>query len=271
MTGQKRGVHDIEENGKNKVGVEAEPATTRPRLEGGKRDAEGEPAEDSGGRRPRLEHRSETQAPGGRSDEAMFDVCELFSPPRVCNVAHQMGLSAGYSLGVTWTDAITGYKWNLLDHRTKTRLWQLLKSKRPRLLVASPPCTTFSALQNLRRTPMSLEERRQGEDLLRVAVKACLLQHKAGMYFLLEHPLSARSWREDCVRDLLKLEGVYMLDFDQCEYGLVSWDEHGEAPAMKPTRIITNIQHARVTLSRRCSRTHRHVHLVNGKAKHAQT
>ena len=87
---------------------------------------------------------------------------------------------------------------------------------------------------------------------------------------MLEHPLSARSWKEDCVRDLLKLEGVYLLDFDQCEYGLVSWDEHGVAPAKKPTRIITNMQHARVTLSKRCTKTHRHVILMNGKAKYAQ-
>ena len=52
--------------------------------------------------------------------------------------------------------------------------------------------------------------------------------------------------------------------------GLTSRDQFGEGLANQPTRIITNMAHAPVVLQRRCTRDHRHVHLVHGRAAEAQ-
>ena len=288
--GLKRGAADLggDAHGQREDG--AEHVAVRPRLEGGKREAEGGQEHGSAGRRQRLEHvgvakwqeqeardeildhevKQPQQDIHNINGDTTYDVCELFSPPRVCPVATEMGLRGGYSLDLTWQDEITGHSWDMMDVKNQNRLWNLLKRRRPRLLIASPPCTTFSALQNLRRTPMPDAQRRHGEILLGVAVQACRHQHRAGQFFLMEHPLTARSWRDTCVQDLLKLDGVYTIDLDQCEYGLRSRDERGVAPAMKPTRLITNMPHARVTLSKRCSKMHRHVQLMNNRARSAQ-
>ena len=66
------------------------------------------------------------------------------------------------------------------------------------------------------------------------------------------------------------MKGVTCLVLDQCMYGLVSEDQEGVAPARKTTRIATNLWGAERLLSTRCNRAHRHVQLVDGKAKKAQ-
>ena len=53
-------------------------------------------------------------------------------------------------------------------------------------------------------------------------------------------------------------------------HGLTSVDRQGEAPAKKPTIILTNMIGAEKYLTCRCDRNHRHVELVNNRAKVAQ-
>ena len=64
---------------------------------------------------------------------------------------------------------------------------------------------------------------------------------------------------------------------DQCEFGLRSRDKWGEAPAKKPTRFLTNAEHVGEALAVRCQNQtrelkdqHRHVQLVQNRAKQAQ-
>ena len=38
-----------------------------------------------------------------------FDVCELFSQPRVVDVAEELGLRGGYPLDRAWVDKVTGF------------------------------------------------------------------------------------------------------------------------------------------------------------------
>ena len=66
------------------------------------------------------------------------------------------------------------------------------------------------------------------------------------------------------------MKGVTCLVLDQCMYGFVSEDQEGVEPARKTTRIATNLWGAERLLSMRCNRPHRHVQLVDGKAKEAQ-
>ena len=53
-------------------------------------------------------------------------------------------------------------------------------------------------------------------------------------------------------------------------YGLQSQDREGTTPARKATRIVTNVIGAEKFLSVKCDHSHRHVELVNNRAKGAE-
>ena len=55
-----------------------------------------------------------------------------------------------------------------------------------------------------------------------------------------EHPKSAASWDNPSVDRLASTPGVMRTELDQCEFGLMSEDELGKAPAKKPTSLLTN-------------------------------
>ena len=59
---------------------------------------------------------------------------------------------------------------------------------------------------------------------------------------------------------------------DQCEFGLMSRNRWGEAPAKKPTKFLTNAYHVGRALDVRCQNSrreakqqHRHVKLIGGR------
>lgn len=253
--------HDADDYGDQDMGIP--PATETTVANSRKRDAEpdGEPA----AARPRLEN---IDALG--LSEYEFDVSEVFSPPRVTKLAGEVGLKGGYSLDKEYEDPVTRKKWDFTRPKDQGQLWGLLKRRPSRLLISSPPCTTFSSLQRLRKTSMPEEVKAEGLQLLRIGVKACVLQVKSGGQFIFEHPAGASSWKEQCLIDLSLMEGVQSLTFDQCMYGLQSSDREGTAPARKATRILTNICGAERFLSTRCDHSHRHVELVHNRAKAAQ-
>ena len=118
---------------------------------------------------------------------------------------------------------------------------------------------------------MPEKERLDGLTLLHAGVQACLMQCKLGLHFIFEHPVGASSWDDEEVMKLRRMEGVQELVVDQCEYGLISRDGDGFAPARKATRLLTNLSMASTVLSTRCSGSHRHVRLVNGRAAAAQS
>ena len=113
-------------------------------------------------------------------------------------------------------------------------------------------------------------ERAEGLSLLKVAVQACRIQLRQRGWFILEHPQGASSWETDIVKGLLREPGVHTIVLDQCEFGLVSRDAQGIAPARKSTKLATNLTLAELVLAKRCSHEHRHVQLVNDRAGPAQ-
>ena len=62
------------------------------------------------------------------------------------------------------------------------------------------------------------------------------------------------------------MSGVMRVELDQCEFGLTSTDELGEAPAKKPTSLLTNSVEVSRAMGRKCRGGHRHVQLMAGKA-----
>ena len=55
--------------------------------------------------------------------------------------------------------ATTGRTWDLLDPTDQAKARRMLQKDKPELLVASPPCTRFSNLQNLNKKEWRREER----------------------------------------------------------------------------------------------------------------
>ena len=117
---------------------------------------------------------------------------------------------------------------------------------------------------------MPESERAEGLALLKVAVQACRIQLRQRGWFILEHPQGASSWETDIMKSLLSEPGVHTVVLDQCEFGLVSRDAQGFAPARKATKLATNLVMAEFVLGKRCSHGHRHVQLVNDRAGPAQ-
>ena len=66
-----------------------------------------------------------------------FDVCEIFSRPRVCQVAKDLGLRGGYSLNRDTKDMHTNKSWNFLEKKDQDKLITLLARRPTQLLIAS--------------------------------------------------------------------------------------------------------------------------------------
>ena len=201
------------------------------------------------------------------------NIAEVYSPPRVVTVAEAAGLRGGFSLDLTVP--YQGEYWDFTKKSCRDRALDLLRKDRPYLLIGSPPCTAWSNLQNLNACrPGGAAKVEAGKRRARVHLLFCARlyreQLEAGRYFLHEHPKSATSWMEKCMKDLASDPTVMRTEIDQCAYGLVSKDKEGVGPAKKPTSFLTNSIGPVNALSKRCGGCERHVHLVEGSARAAQ-
>ena len=70
------------------------------------------------------------------------DVTEVFSPPRIVEMAVSMGLVGGKSFNLK-----TGWDFSRREHRLLAMEY-VIRNK-PKLIIGSPPCTCFSITQNL--------------------------------------------------------------------------------------------------------------------------
>ena len=88
-------------------------------------------------------------------------------------------------------------------------------------------------------------------------------QIKASRYFLHEHPLSAMSWSEDCMREIIAMDGVGEAVCDQCMYGCKTKGTPTSPPmaARKATRFLSNGSEMLGRLNRRCDGSHEHKQL----------
>ena len=69
---------------------------------------------------------------------------------------------------------------------------------------------------------------------------------------------------------LASMPGVRRVVGNMCAHGMWQVDSEGPALVKKPTGFLTNSAKVAERVSARCSGGHRHVHLVNGRARQAQ-
>ena len=226
----------------------------------------------------------------GRGEEEMIDnitdanaysIAELYSVPRVTMQAQSCGLIPSWSVDVANTPDASQqvYKMDLNDNNSKKDLRSLIESTCPSCIVTSPPRTAFSCLQNLNNSKRDLKtvlaEQAEGKSHVRLAVETCIRQDAAGRYFVYGHPSTAQSWSMPEVQMLAARPGVYTVMANMCAFDLRLRDEVGEGLAAKSTRFLTNSKFVADALGKKCGNNgsasdHRHVSLLNGRAKYAQ-
>ena len=195
-----------------------------------------------------------------------YDVAECFSPPRVAARARERGFRAGWSLDIRHEDGITKRRWDLSNLAEAEEAFRMVQRDKPQLVVLCPPCTKFCNLLNLNRRAVPRKDWIVAVRMVNVAAKIAELQLDGHRHFVFEHPLSASSWKLPRLRRLRARAGVTEATVHLCMFGLVSRDSFVEAPAKKPTRILTTSTAIRDMVSRTCDKQHRHVQLVSGRA-----
>ncbi len=79
------------------------------------------------------------------------DISEIYSPPLVTKLAEKHGLTPGWSLDLTVPDE-RGIMWDFTKAARREDARRLVQSTRPKVLIGSPMCKAFSALQALNRS-----------------------------------------------------------------------------------------------------------------------
>ena len=200
------------------------------------------------------------------------DCSEVYSPPRITELAGKVGLKSGSALDLTTMDE-EGKPWdfNLASQRAKAV--KLLEAEKPLMLVACPMCGPFSSLNywNYQKSDEQTVRQKLEKALthLKFSLELCVRQYKAGRCFVFEHPAAASSWTTQLVQRVLSLEGVYLSKFDFCQLGMTTPGAQGEAlPAKKRTAVLTNSKNLAETLRlAQCHDGHIHEPLVGGRAK----
>jgi len=180
---------------------------------------------------------------------------EIFSPPRLAPEFKKRGLRASMSV-----DVLMG--WDLSKLCVREFVLKQISRRRPKAIMLSPPCTTFSTLQALNMGKMDEQlwkaKVAEGKAFLKFSMELAELQRVNGRFFVFEHPERASSWKDAEVRAMMQKQGVMVANFDQCQYNLRS-KEHKDYHK-KGTRFLTNSPavHAEFDMQRCCG-GHTHV------------
>ena len=156
----------------------------------------------------------EVTKPGSQVKSPIYDVIEVFSPPRFGLLCTTRGLSC------LSADLVSGWDFRRPGDRDAIR--SLIRDHPPKLLVLCPPCTWAGGWFNLNRLHMTPEERRQKEMLTRLFLNFCAelaeLQLENGGRVVFEHPVGSVAWSLPRWQKLG--QRMHQVDLDMRCYGL---------------------------------------------------
>ena len=120
-------------------------------------------------------------------------------------MADMMGMKSGFALDLTANDE----NGEPLDFSIPERRHAALKMQddtKLEILIASPPCTMVSALQNINMHKMTVEDiKMQAEDSVTHFAFA-VRQAQGGRLFMFEHPAAALEWKQRTQKELHRQE-----------------------------------------------------------------
>ena len=216
----------------------------------------------------------QARAARGASVEEILEIAEIYNPERFTSQANRFGLRPGFAIDLSLYKNNKEEHWDLSKEEDQKRLKFLQQQEKPMLLIGSPPCGPFSPLQNLSKNKRTAEENEailaEGRLHLEVAVDAYHRQIDNGRYFLHEHPKPSASWSEPCIQDLASRDDVFVVQSPMCYWHMMAEDMQGVGHVRKETQYLTNSAELAKRLNQVCEGNHRHVHLINGRARQAQ-
>ena len=168
-----------------------------------------------------------------------------------------------------------GNPWDFNKRSDRQLAMNMLDELDPYFVIGSPPCTAFcawNAKMNFRKMPKDKVTAiiQEGQRHLNFMIRIYKRQLARGKYFIHEHPASAVSWDEREMVKLMAHRDVILTQADQCMYGLTTrTDGGGTAPALKPTKFLTNSEPMARLLRTRCDKSHVHQALVSGRCADA--
>ena len=208
-----------------------------------------------------------------RTDDAMdnldtdnIDISEVYSPPRITASANDSWLRGGWALDLSTN-------WDLSNPEQQKLAMDLRRKTKPKMLIASPPCTWFCSLMrwNWKKMPPEKVQDEMTKAIIHLSFAAamCEEQHREGRLFLFEHPARTSSWRLDILNDLRNPPGVISVLADMCGHGMGAEDKLGTGAVKKTIRSLANSKFVAAAVGVRCPKNHRHVTLVDGRPKAA--
>ena len=119
------------------------------------------------------------------------------------------------------------------------------------------------------------EELRRGRAHIDFCVQIYRMQLAGKRHFIHEHLETSTAWETDELKQLMLRPEVDATTVHMCAYGMESRDEQGQGLVKKATRFMSTSPEVLKRVAARCSNErggeqHRHVHLIQGRAKGAQ-
>jgi hypothetical protein len=98
-------------------------------------------------------------------NKSKYDICELYSRPRMCAHAPAHKLKGGWSIDKDFQDPITGRTYDLRNRKDQNEVRKMIRRDKPLVLTVSPPCTLFSIANQ---GPVSPVDLAGAKELMRV-------------------------------------------------------------------------------------------------------
>ena len=202
-----------------------------------------------------------------QSSDTVDDYMEFFSPPRVAPLCRDLGLRAPRSL-----DLATGG--DLVVPAQQLEALKDMAKKQTEVALVCPPCTMFSTLMYTNWAKMEPMERQWKLEhackLLDFAAWIMKYQLMKSRYFIFEHPYRATSWERDNIAEIMQMEKVAWVEFDQCMLGLCT--PIRKHFMKKRTRILTNMPVLIEALRPvQCDKSHTHASIQGNEGPHKRS
>jgi len=203
--------------------------------------------------------------------QAKAKIWEFYSPPRITAQARSMphlNLNGDRSFDLKADK--DGKAWDFTKAADRARARREVAASKPYMVVGSPPCTDWCALNlNCNHPKMRPEERERRITVAKVHLRFCAeiyrMQLRGGRHFLHEHPSTAKSWQEPEIMRLRNDPKVSEVIGHMCELGMAMKGPDGVSrPVRKSTRWLSSAREVLRRLDKKCT-GHVHTKLEGGR------
>ena len=118
-------------------------------------------------------------------------------------------------------------------------------------------------------------ELEKGKEHIRFCLSVYSVQLSAKRHFVHKHPERSRAWDMPEVKEFLLRPKVDSVVLHMCAFGMTAQDEQCKGLVQKATRVMSSSDKIIKQVGLQCFNRgggahHRHVHLIQGRAKYAQ-